>query len=72
MQVRSTQTMGPVSEETRAALREWLDEVGETVVVARVGLSRMGIYRALAGLTVHAGSRALLDRALAARASEVA
>lgn len=62
----------PAPKHHQDALQARVAEVGEVEAARSVGLSRMGLYRALAGLPVTAGTRALLREAFTAHASSVA
>lgn len=66
MESHSSTTRAPVTAAHRAALRAWIDEAGEASVLSRIGLSRMGLYRVLSGLSVLTGTRALLAERLRA------
>jgi len=54
----------PITDSERAAFRRLIEIQGEGAILRAIGLSRMGAYRALAGLPVTAGTRALLREAL--------
>lgn len=55
----------PLSESEREAFRELINTLGERAALQRAQLSRMGGYRALAGLPVEPGTRALVRQAVA-------
>lgn len=58
---------GPVPPEQRDALLKLIDEIGEDATLAELQLSKMGLYRAMSGLSVNASTRLALRTALARR-----
>jgi hypothetical protein len=58
---------GPLHAGEAKALAEWMARDGDVVVFEATGLSRQGLFRAAAGLSVQVGTRAAVRRALAAR-----
>ncbi len=54
----------PLSENECQQLWALVDREGEAAVLARVRVSRSALYRALAGLPVSEGTRAIVERDL--------
>ncbi len=59
------QGRAPLDERESKALAEWMRAEGDAVVLAATGLSRQGLYRAAAGLSVIHGTRLAARTALA-------
>ena len=60
-------TLAKLSDSEAAKMREWVDVDGVKAVAHQVGVARLSIASAIAGLPVHRGTVRLIQDALAGR-----
>jgi len=70
MKTKNKKSSAPVAASARRELLALVRQLGEDAVLAVLGTRRDTLARALAGLNVHAGTRAAVEAALAKLAAE--
>lgn len=55
----------PLAEAEMRAVARWVEDDGEPAVLQEMGISRLALARCIGGMTVLAGTRALVRAALA-------